>query len=147
MDPRRLRIGEWLTGVGGAALLVTLFLDWFGGRSAWQAFSVADGLLALAAAMALATAAMAAAHNAPAVSLALASLVALVGLAATIVVVVRAIAPPDDLARAAGLWAGLASCALTTAGAFLAMRDERFPRAARVEVPVETLPPPEGGKA
>ena len=36
----------------------------------------------------------------------------------------------------------------TTIGAFVAMRDENFPRAARIEVPVEAIPPPpEGGKA
>ena len=147
MDPRRLRIGEWITGAGGAALLAALFLDWFDGRTAWQAFAVVDVLLVLTAALALGTALMAAAHRTPAASLALAALAALVGLAATIALVVRALAPPDDLARSGGLWAGLAACLLTTAGAFAAIRDERFPRGARVEVPVETLPPPEGGRA
>ncbi|MDQ3935336.1 MAG: hypothetical protein M3340_11990 [Actinomycetota bacterium] len=147
MDPRRLRIGEWIAGIGGAALLAVMFLEWFSGRTAWEAFSIADLLLALAGAMGVGVAVMAAAHNTPAVSLALASLLALVGFVAAIVVAVKAIAPPDDLARSGGLWLGLAGCLLTTAGAFATMRDERFPRGARVDVPIETLPPPEGGKA
>lgn len=155
MNPRRLRIGEWVTGFAGVALLGIMFLDWYeaGGAaaSAWEAFSVLDVLLVIVALMAVAVAVMAAAHDTPAVSLALASLLLLVGLIATIVLVVRAFAPPDvdgaDSSLAAGAWLGLAATALVTAGALASMRDERFPRGARIEVPVETLPPPEGGKA
>jgi hypothetical protein len=157
VNPRRLRIGEWIVGLGGVLLLAATFVNWFeidGGeasRTAWEAFTVIDLMLALTAGMAIGVAVMAAAHNSPAVPLALASLLALVGLITTIVVVVRAIALPDlgggDVAAAAGLWLGLGAIVLTTLGAFAAMRDERFPRGARVEVPVETLPPPEGGKA
>ena len=178
MNPRRLRIGEWLVGGAGVALLAVTFLDWYdvdssfsttdehsagvitawGAASAWEAFSVIDILLALTAALAIGAAVMAAAQPSPAASLALASLTTLVGMFATIAVLVRALAPPevsafgetipsDDVSLAAGAWLGLAACALTTVGAFLSMRDERFPRAARLEVPVETIPPPEGGKA
>jgi hypothetical protein len=171
VDPRRLRIGEWLAGIGGAALLAALFVGWYGiegyegvSRTAWEVFTVMDVLLALMGGLAIATAAMAAAHRAPAVSLAMASLLALIGLVLTIVVVVRTVAPPDfawegiavvpageqpsdDVSRAPGLWIGLAACVLTTIGAFAAMRDERTPRAAQVDLPIETLPPPEGGKA
>ena len=178
MDPRRLRIGEWLLGAGGVFLLVTTFLDWYdvdstfttkdehaagivtawGSASAWEAFSVIDVLLALVAALAIGAAVMAAAHPSPAVSLALSSLTALVGMVATIAILVRVFAPPeisaagetipsDDVTRAVGAWLGLAAGALTTVAAFAAMRDERFPRAARMEVPVETIPPPEGGPA
>jgi hypothetical protein len=152
VDPRRLRIGEWLTGLGGVVLLGSTFLSWYdvpgGGVSAWHAFTVVDLLLALVAALALGAAAMAAAHNTPAASLALASLTALVGLFAVVAVVVRLLSPSvDDAGLAVGAWVGLASCVLTTLGAFAAMRDQRFPRAARIEVPVEAIPPPEGGNA
>ena len=175
MIARRLRIGEWMLGIGGALLLVTTFLDWYdvdasaatesggtvrlvGSLSAWDAFSVVDLLIALLAALAIGGAVMAAAHPTPAASLALASLSLLVGLFVLIALLVRAFAmpdfaidglriPDDDVSVAAGLWLGLGACALTTLGAFASMRDERFPRAARIEVPVETIPPPEGGKA
>ena len=162
MDPRRLRIWEWLTGLAGVVLLATTFLDWYeaaqGSVSAWEAFSVLDVLIAIAAAMAVVTAVMAAVHNTPAVSLTLASLLLPVGSILTIALVVRAIAlpevtiagvtaPDDDVTRSIGLWLGLAASVVVTGGALGCMRDERFPRAARVEVPVETLPPPEGGTA
>jgi hypothetical protein len=119
---------------------------------------VLDVLLALTAVLAIAAAVMAAAHRSPAVSLALSSLTVLVGLVTLVVFVVRLISPPelaiagvtapdDDVSTAAGLKIGLAATVATLAGAFLSMRDESFPRAARVDVPVETIPPPEGGRA
>jgi hypothetical protein len=178
VNPRRLRIGEWIAGIGGVALIGVTFLDWYevesersfsdgssavvlsakGSASAWEAFTVIDLMLALTAAMGIGVAVMAAVHDTPPVSLALASLLGLVGLVATIAVVVRAIAlpefsvdgatiPDDAVSIGAGLWLGLAAVAATTVGAFVSMRDERFPRGARVEPTVETLPPPEGGKA
>lgn len=79
MDLRRLRVGEWIFGVSAVALLVSLFLPWWGLKgdwidlgpggpveggfsdsataettwTAWQVFSVADLLLALLAVLAL----------------------------------------------------------------------------------------------
>jgi hypothetical protein len=178
VNPRRLRIGEWIAGIGGVVLLASTFLDWYdvdsarplddasgggtlyatGSVSAWEALSVVDVLIALTAVLAIASAVMAAAHNTPAASLALASLAMLVGLFATIAVVVRVLSPPefsvggvsvpgDDVSLATGAWIGLAACVVTTLGSLAAMRDERFPRGARIDVPVETIPPPEGGKA
>jgi hypothetical protein len=178
VDPRRLRIGEWLLALAGLLLVASTFLDWYdvdsrqeireahsvevltawGSLSAWEAFTVVDLLIAVLAVMAIATAVMAAAHNTPAVSLALASLTALVGLVVVVALLVRLGAPPsfsirgievpdDDVSRAAGVWVGLGAAVLTTVAAFVAMRDERFPRGARIEVPVEAIPPPEGGTA
>lgn len=180
MNPRRLRIWEWLTGLAGLVLLGSTFLDWYeadhrvfiqepgynnvftaqGAINAWEAFAVLDVLIAIAALMAIATAVMAAAHNTPAVSLALASLLLWVAMIVTLGVLVRVLAlpdvtiagvtaPDDDVSRSLGLWVGLAASVLTTAGALGCMRDERFPRGAAEDVPVETLPvpPPEGGKA
>jgi hypothetical protein len=178
VDPRRLRIWEWITGLAGVVLLGSTFLDWYeadyrefiqepgysnvftaqGTLNAWEAFSVFDVLIAIVALMAIATAVMAAVHNTPAVSLALASLLLLVGTIFTIALVVRVIAlpevaiagvtaPDDDVTRSIGLWLGLAASVVVTGGALGCMRDERFPRAARVDVPIETLPPPEGGTA
>jgi hypothetical protein len=157
---------------------VSTFLDWYdvrstqevreehsagiltawGSLSAWEAFTVVDILIAFLASLAIGTAVMAAVHNTPAASLALASLTALAGLVVIVVVLVRAGSAPsfsisgteipdDDVSVAAGLWIGLGATVLTTLAAFLAMRDERFPRAARIDAPVEAIPPPEGGTA
>ena len=175
MDLRRLRIGEWLTGLGGAVLLLSTFLAWYevdsahrleggaalvtsGSVSAWDVLSVIDVLIALTAVLAIAAAVMAAADSTPAVSLALASLATLVGLFATIAVIFRVVSPPElsingatipdgDVSLAAGAWIGLGAVVLTTLGAFAAIRSERYPEGARIEVPVEAIPPPEGGKA
>jgi hypothetical protein len=162
VNPRRLRIGEWVTALAGVALLAVMFLDWYeaggSGASAWEAFSVIDVLLAIVALMAISVGVMAAAHNTPAVSLAIASLLLTVGAVTMLVLAVRALVVPeltvggatvpgDDVERAGGLWLGLGATLLVTLGALASMRDERFPEGARIEVPVETLPPPEGGKA
>ncbi|MGI8729389.1 MAG: hypothetical protein ACR2LK_05275 [Solirubrobacteraceae bacterium] len=42
---RRLRGGELLAGAGAVALLVVMFLGWFGGRSAWESMTVVRVLL------------------------------------------------------------------------------------------------------
>ena len=72
MDPRRPRPGELVAGAGGALLLISTFLPWFGldsavrlpgreavtvrgdGVSAWHAFAFVDIVLLLAALAALA---------------------------------------------------------------------------------------------
>jgi hypothetical protein len=53
MDPRRLRSGELLAAVSAIGLLAIMFLDWFGGGSAWQTLTVGDVLLLAVAALAL----------------------------------------------------------------------------------------------
>ena len=59
MMPRRLDAGAAVAAVGGALLLVSLFLDWWGtddeGFSAWSLFEVIDLALAAIALLALAT--------------------------------------------------------------------------------------------
>jgi membrane protein implicated in regulation of membrane protease activity len=155
VDLRRLRIGEWICGVSGVALLAVMFIDWYeagdAGANAWEAFSVGDVFLAVLAVMAVGAALLAAAHSTPATSLALASLTLLVGLVAIVYVVLRSLSTPDvggaDSDIALGGWLGIVLTLLVNGGALASMRDERFPRAARHDVQVETLPPPEGGKA
>ena len=148
MDVRRLRVGEWLAGIGGAALLVSLFLDWYGGATGWRSFSVVDVLLALAGVLAVGLAAVTAAHKAGAVPIALASLLGSASMVSLLLVVWRVLDPPGtEGGRDAGLWIGLAACAAMVAGAFAAMKDERYPEAARSNVPIENLTPPESGPA
>jgi hypothetical protein len=45
MDVRRLRSGEIVAGLGAAGLAIVMFLDWFGGRSAWETLTIGRVLL------------------------------------------------------------------------------------------------------
>jgi Kef-type K+ transport system membrane component KefB len=111
---------------------------------------------------ALALAAVTAAHRAPAVPLAIGGLLVLIGVTASVWLVVRVAAPPDlvpahgprptgyrpTLERATGLWIGLAACVGCTLSALVSIRDDRFPRAvieaAHVDVATLPAPPREG---
>jgi hypothetical protein len=169
MDLRRLRPGEWLAGLGGVVLLVSMFLDWYGidgyktrtrvgqgyagvetvwGKAnAWESFSMVDIFLAIAAAVAVAAAVMTAVQRGAAIPTALLSLALLFAAIGAVLLVWRVLDPPGDTTREAGLWVGLGAFAVMLGGILASMRDESFPRAARANVPVETLTPPEGGAA
>jgi uncharacterized membrane protein HdeD (DUF308 family) len=132
MDLRRLRVGEWVTGASGLALLVALFLPWYEHLSAWEAFSVLDLILALLALAALSVPIVTAAHRAPALPLAFESLTALFGILCLLLVLIRALNLPGDAhGREWGLWFALAAVLGIVAGALIAMRDERRSPAGR----------------
>jgi hypothetical protein len=145
MNLGRLRAGEWIAGVSGVVLLASLFLPWYGGSeadvSAWEALGAIDVLLALVAAFGVLLAIVTAAQQVPAVPIALAALVLVIGLVGVILVLLRVADVPGDLAgRDWGLWLGLAGALGIVAGAAIAMRDERLPDAAPVEI--EAMPAP-----
>ena len=50
---RRFEVGPILVALGATLLLVSLFLDWYGPLSAWEAFEVVEVLLAVLAVAAL----------------------------------------------------------------------------------------------
>ena len=54
---RRFEVGPMLVALAAVALLVGLFLEWYGDQTAWDAFEVVDVLLALLAIAALVAAA------------------------------------------------------------------------------------------
>jgi hypothetical protein len=54
---RRFEVGPVLVVLGGLVLLVSLFLDWYGTATAWEAFEVVDVLLAVLALAAILAAA------------------------------------------------------------------------------------------
>jgi hypothetical protein len=140
---RRLRDGEWLAAAGGAALLAALFLDWYGGLSAWRAHAVIDVVLALVALVPFALFAAQATRRSPAVPVALSVLTPLAGLLAVLLIVFRmADQPGPDELRAVhgGAWLGLAAAALIVVGGWRSLRVERIPGAPAV--PVESLPAP-----
>ena len=158
MDLARLRFGDWVMGIGGLAVLLVMFLDWFEtpaivlGRdlgesvdarafNAWESFAVNDVILALAAVMALVTFVLTTTQPTAAVPLALASLTTLVSLVGLVLIVIRLIWPPElwteglfDVSRAAGAWLGLVATSVLTVGCLASIRDERLPQP---EHPVE----------
>jgi hypothetical protein len=150
MDLARLRFGDWVMGLGGLALALVMFLDWYelpedvvfisGGVqfSAWESFAVNDVILALAALMALTAVFLTATQPTAAVPLALASLTTLVAVIALVLVTVRVIWTPDveglDTDRTTGVWLGLVATSVLVAGCLASIRDERMPRP---EQPVE----------
>ena len=141
MDLRRPRIGEWITGVAGASLLVSLFLPWYRSNlepgaqtasqpkklSAWEAFTVVDLLLATAAAMGVALLVITAVQRTAPVSIALAALTALVGTIALGLFLFRLASAPggEGTERELGLAVGGAAVLAVAGGAWLSMRDER----------------------
>ena len=54
---RRFEVGPILVALGAIVLLVSLFLDWYGGLTAWEAFEVVEVMLATLAVTALVIAA------------------------------------------------------------------------------------------
>jgi hypothetical protein len=54
---RRFEVGPMLVALGAIALLVSLFMDWYGPLTAWEAFEVVEVLLAVLAVAALLVAA------------------------------------------------------------------------------------------
>ncbi len=166
MDLRRLHLGEWVAGASGTALIVVLFLPWYGrtvecapgppcppaGLSAWGALTVIDFLLLGLGLMGLATLGTAAVYaNAP-VPRATSALTAFAGFFGVALVIVRLLFLPDADTRMVGSWLGFLAAAGVLAGAWLAMREEGFglrpgldmsethPERAR---PVEVRPLPE----
>jgi hypothetical protein len=166
MDLRRLRHGEWIAGVSGAALLVAMFLDWYTldvpGRwpaaNAWQAFAAVDVFLALAAVAGIALALTAATQRSPAVPQAVGALTVPIAFIAAILVVLRALDPPGwesvvggppalfhaglPVSREIGLYIGVVATLGVLVGAWRSIGDQSFPRAAAPQVDVTPLPAP-----
>lgn len=133
------RVGEIIAGAAGAVLALTLFLPWYGStgpraggpgaegdETGFEAFAVLDVLLVILALAGIGLLAAEIVTRAPAVPVAWAALTALLGLAATVWVLVAVLAPPGSGAEPLFALLGLAATAGVTVGAFLSMRDEGF---------------------
>jgi hypothetical protein len=147
---KRLRPADWLAAAGGGALIVSLFLDWYGTTNreasvnAWEAFSVVDVVLVLTGALALALAAAQATRSSPALPVAIGVLTAAAGIAATVLVLYRLAnqpGPNEFIEVELGAWIGLAAVLCVAVGGWLSMADERSPHAPPVDVPVRPAPP------
>jgi peptidoglycan/LPS O-acetylase OafA/YrhL len=132
MDLRRLRAGEWIAALSGVALLVSLFLPWYGAgeegdASGWEALAAVDIALALVAAFGVSLLAITASQRVPAVPIALSAIVTLVGLIGVVLVLIRLANLPGSFeGRELGVWLGLLAAIGIVAGGGLAMGDERL---------------------
>jgi len=144
---RRFEIGPLIVAVGSLVLLVSLFLDWYGGASAWDAFEVADVLLA-----ALAIAALVAALGQIAEEITLLDrgwLPPLV-LAATLLVIAELLSPPPVVGGAdpqEGAWLAFAATLVMLLGTVLSLGRVSFSFAIEGREPqrvaaVDHRPPP-----
>jgi hypothetical protein len=139
----RLRPADLVAGGGALLLAAALFLDWYSGASAWEAFSVLDVVLALLALPPLALVVAQATRASPSVPVLLSVLSIVAGLLAFVLIGYRILnqpGPNDAVDVEAGAWVGLAAAALVFAGGWWSTRDEAMPGAARP--PVEDLPAP-----
>ena len=154
MDFSRLRTGELVAGIGGLALFLFMFFDWFGGGleissggtedvpglgevpteptveetgvSAWDALQDFDGfLIALSAVAGVTLAGLAAAGKRIRLGgLPRGELTAFLGSLAVLLILWRMLANPGDLKI--GIFLGLASAAAIAAGALMALREDGF---------------------
>ena len=151
MDLGRLRGTDYVVGVLAAALLGSLFLDWFESPAgttlnAFEAFSATDVVLALLGLMALGIVGLTAAQRTSAVPVAWTALTAAVSLIALPFIFVAALTVPDDgYTRGIGPVLGVAFTLGLTGAVWSTMRSERpgpaLARSPRAEV--ETLPTPQ----
>src|SRR4051812_37438088 len=147
----RLRAGEWLAGIGAAALLVTLFLDWVGPRheSGWSALGWLTLLFCLLAIAVAGWLVVATLLRRPVAQLvAAAVLTAVLGTLVLLVLLVRAaLAQPGVDAVTSiqgGAYFGLLAALLVAVGGWWSLADERTdaPESAYEPPPARPAPPP-----
>ena len=125
-----LASGELVAAVSGLGLLVVSFLPWYsaGGQdaTAWQAFSVVDLFIAAAAAAGLSVGLVVLFRLSVSYPMAGASVAALFGAIAVVLIVWRLIDPPaDGLDVEVGAWLGLIAAAGVTLGGYLGMQEPK----------------------
>jgi hypothetical protein len=125
MQPSRISPSELLAGICGLALLVDLFLPWFEGTDAWEAFTAIDLLLALVGAIAVALPLISAGNSKPDAPITATALTTLGGIVATLLVLFRLLDPPGAAPREIGLYLGLLAAVGVAVAAWRAMADER----------------------
>lgn len=124
---RRLRAGEALAGVGGVALIASL----------WSAPPVLGVLLCLTALPAIALPVAQVTRRSPALPVALGVFTGAVGILAVALALVRLLDRPG-----AAAWIGLAGAVGVLAGGWLSLRAESLPGVQPPHVPRRPAPPP-----
>ena len=116
---RRLEIAPLIVALAALVLLVSLFLDWYGNLTAWEAFEVADVLMA---ALALATLVTAAGLIAPAIAYMDRRWLLPLALALALLVVAEILSPPPaagDEYPESGAWIAFGAAFVMLAGTVL----------------------------
>jgi hypothetical protein len=133
MTASKVRASDVLAGVGGVALLVVMFLPWYGtpdgDQSAWQSFSVVLVPLVITALLGIALLATTLFERTPALPVAAQTWGAAVGALTALLVLYRIANQPGDNAVVSvryGAWVGLACVVAVTVGCWTSMhRDVR----------------------
>jgi hypothetical protein len=174
LDSSRLRTGEIVAGIGGIALFVFLFFDWFGGGaevtgslvngtatlshpgvSGWDALTDLPGfLIILSGVSGIALASLAAAGQRVNIPVRRGTITALLGTLAVLLILWRMVAGSPTLKI--GVFLGLGAAIAVTAGALMALGEDGFEplvavaggrtRAASASAPAAT-PAPRPGTA
>jgi hypothetical protein len=143
LDPSRLRTGEIVAGIGGAALFLFLFFDWFSGApelsgnvatgatisrpgvSGWDALTDLPGFLIMLSGVAgLALLYLGAAGQRLNIPVRRGALTALLGALAVLLILWRMVAGSPTLRI--GVFLGLGAAIAITAGALMALGEDGF---------------------
>jgi hypothetical protein len=152
-----MRRAEPFAGLGGALLLVALFLTWYGGdalppvsgdlqpygppdQTAWQAFTMTDVLLAILAVPAILVPVLSVATRGPAKAIAIAVIASATGWLAIVLVAFRLVLEPEGMRPLSGAWLALAGALLAWVGSWLSLRDESTPGAVAPDIPRRPVP-------
>ena len=134
MTASRLRAGDVVAGAAGIALLVVMFLPWYGtpggDQSAWQAFSAMLVPLVITALLGIALLATTAFERTPALPVAAQVWASAIGALTTLIVLYRIVNQPGDNAAVTvryGAWLGLVCVLAVTVGAWASMRRDVRP--------------------
>lgn len=144
---RRFEIGPLIVAVGSLVLLVSLFLEWYGDATAWEAFELTDVLLAALAVLALVTAV---GYVAPEMAYLDRPWLPVAVAAAAILVIAQILSPPPAAAGLdldTGAWMAFASVLVMIVGAVLSLGRVSFSVAIEGREPqrvsaVDHRPPP-----
>lgn len=124
MDFSRLRQGEIVAGIGGIALIVFLFFDWFQGTSGWSAYGadLTGFIIALAGFTAVKFAGLAALGKRLNIPVPRGGITLVLGSVAVLIIVWTLFATDFDGVEF-GLFLGLAAAVAITVGALMALRE------------------------
>jgi hypothetical protein len=165
----KLRPADYVAGIGGLVLLVSLWLHWYGidfrvllppgqragvlnvlttrtgsfDGNAWQVFSVLDIVFCLIALVAIGVPVTAATTTSPAKPIAFAILGTVFSALAVVLILYRIANQPGSNAIIAvkpGAWIGLAGAVIALVGSYLAMADEHTPGATPPDIPIRPAP-------
>ena len=160
MNFSRVRPADWLAGIGGLVLFVSLWLPWygidphaFGGvvagqgnvpeASAWEALSEIDVLLALFALPAIGVPISAALSKVPTAPVAFTVIATCASFLSVLLVLFRLLDQPGSnelVAVKYGAWIGLVGALVALVGSWLAMADEHTPGAVPPRLPIRPAP-------